>query len=370
MAKIYLRGKMYYSNYRQGGRRIRKPLSENKRTAEDMLKDIVAARRAIKSGLIPQNVSWRGFKAKHLLYAKAEKAEQTQYRDALAFRMVEQFVPITELNQMTPDLLREVVYKWKDAGMKAPGIARAVEAIKAAMHRAEDWKLIPMQNWRIVKVEAPVGRMLYYSVKEFEKLLKKARGRWFTALLLMGRAGLRSGEARHLEWQDINWADRTIWIRVKPCSNCKPCRYAGNLWRPKNWKPKSPKERFIDMPKDLEAHLRSLPNKQGLILGPETISSAVYEVYLRRIIKNAGLKGSPHTLRHTYATHLVPVAKEAEIGALLGHTEARSTRIYSHVMPHTRRKAVDRLPKIKIKPVAALWPVKTSHRFPGIPRVS
>ncbi|MGQ0637028.1 MAG: site-specific tyrosine recombinase XerD [Planctomycetaceae bacterium] len=62
--------------------------------------------------------------------------------------------------------------------------------------------------------------------------------------------------------------------------------------------------------------------------------------YARRI--GASAKVSPHTLRHSFATHML--AGGAEIRALqelLGHASISTTQIYTHV-EHTRLKAVHR----------------------------
>jgi integrase/recombinase XerD len=62
--------------------------------------------------------------------------------------------------------------------------------------------------------------------------------------------------------------------------------------------------------------------------------------YARRI--GASAKVSPHTLRHSFATHML--AGGAEIRALqelLGHASIATTQVYTHV-EHTRLKAVHR----------------------------
>lgn len=67
---------------------------------------------------------------------------------------------------------------------------------------------------------------------------------------------------------------------------------------------------------------------------------ALVKKYARRI--GASSKVSPHTLRHSFATHML--AGGAEIRALqelLGHASIATTQIYTHV-EHTRLKAVHR----------------------------
>lgn len=60
--------------------------------------------------------------------------------------------------------------------------------------------------------------------------------------------------------------------------------------------------------------------------------------YARRV--GCGETISPHTLRHSFATHML--AGGAEIRALqelLGHASIRTTQIYTHV-EHSRLKAI------------------------------
>lgn len=349
MSRIILRGKKWYCDYRdEEGHRIQRPLSENKREAQKIADELEHDRRLGRLGLLPANMTLTLFKERYFEFCHAEKALNTWRRDKRAFQELEQAFPyLNKLPEITPELLERAKVKWKAMGRTPSVISRHTQSIKKAMHTAEEWKYTRKQDWSIVKTPKMAGRLLYYTMEEYESLLRVCRGDWETAARLMGRAGLRSGEVRHLCYEDIDKQKRAIHIRAKPCDMCPECKHRGNWWRPKGWKHTNPKERVVDMPEDLEDHLHALGKGQGWLLRAEVRNPRVYEVYFRRLIKNAGLAGSPHTLRHTYASHLVSNGVSLQVvGELLGHSDPKTTQIYAHLMPHARRNAVDALPKL------------------------
>ncbi len=66
---------------------------------------------------------------------------------------------------------------------------------------------------------------------------------------------------------------------------------------------------------------------------------------IRAIAEKAGIKGmGVHTLRHTFASHLVMAGVDlATVQKLMGHSSITTTMIYAHLAPDHLKAAVEKL---------------------------
>lgn len=296
-------------------------------------------RRSTKWGEIPQRVSWLYFKTRLFESLASEGVvERTIYQYELAFRRLEVEIPITYLEEISPERLDYARTQWSKK-IKRWAAENHVRFIKAAMRRAEDWKFIKLQNWRIVRPLPRQHRKLYYDPSQLSEVISAAKEPWAIAMRLMGRAGLRAGEVLHLTWEDCDLKAETLHIRKK----------AG--WQPKT-KRQICKDRDIPISSDLLEHLKGFHKPyhalQDLILGGQTpIRHNKFWYEIKKCLRAVGLKGYPHAFRHTLASHLSQANENLkQIGEIMGHSDITTTAIYVHSDDETRRKTISKLPSL------------------------
>jgi site-specific recombinase XerD len=139
-----------------------------------------------------------------------------------------------------------------------------------------------------------------------------------TALAMLYSCGLRIGELLRLEIADIDFARRQVKISQS----------------------KGRKDRYVVLADSvvplLKNYLNSVQPRKYLIEGEpgKPYSPESVRQFLHRSCKAAGIKKrvTPHTLRHSYATHLMESGiGQRYIQELLGHKSIKTTMIYTHV---------------------------------------
>jgi integrase len=168
------------------------------------------------------------------------------------------------------------------------------------------------------------------------------------AVHLMLRLGLRRGEALGLTWRDVDLELGVITIghqlqRVPDASD--PSRTRLTRVAPKT----SASVRTLTSDPELLGHLREVRRSRahddealvvchgdGTPIEPDGMTA-----WLRRLGQEVGVVCTPHRLRHTAATLMLreDVALPT-VGAILGHTDVRTTSVYARVLDASTTEAI------------------------------
>jgi integrase/recombinase XerD len=203
------------------------------------------------------------------------------------------------------------------------------------------------QKDRIVKMPRIPKRFtlpIVLSKRECRKFFKATENlKHRVILFLIYSGGLRSGETCNLRWKEIDFDRKRILIK------------AG----------KNRKDRYVMLSRYLVNWLKEYRKKykpiefvfNGKNEG-KPMAKGTLQYIVKCIKKNSGIekKISCHTLRHSFATHLLEDGADlVSIKELLGHTRIQHTLTYTHIaeMPRTKVKS----------PLDTLYKKKRSHKL-------
>ena len=183
---------------------------------------------------------------------------------------------------------------------------------------------------KVLRCDSPVARIprprkgrglpTVLSRSEIKRLLDELNNpKHHAVVLVLYSAGLRIGEALRLRIQDIDSERGLIFVRDG----------------------KGRKDRFVMLAevtlKSLREYVRKERPHHWLFPGERRdrhMHARTIQQAVARAARDAGIrkKVTPHTLRHSFATHLLEEGTDLRyIQRLLGHKKSTTTEIYTHV---------------------------------------
>ncbi|MFJ5563686.1 site-specific tyrosine recombinase/integron integrase [Lysinibacillus xylanilyticus] len=217
-----------------------------------------------------------------------------------------------------------------EKGLKIRSIQLKLTALKSFYQYCIEENKINHNPTKKVKTPKSEDSLPYYLNKRQLALLQeltKDNLRERAIVEVLYATGVRISELLNIKLEDIKWDTRQIWIR----------------------KGKGSKERFVLFSHECAVRLKSYlnvryENSDFLFSSPrgQHISCDLVQLLFRKYTNELGFKVTPHTLRHTFAAHLAEKGMEfIYIQDLLGHANINSTRIYTRLMSHARKKQYD-----------------------------
>lgn len=257
--------------------------------------------------------------------------------------------------------LRAHLLRLKEEHHYSPSTMRtAVAAMRAffGLQLGHDWRLFDL-------VRAPSGHKLptVLTRAEVARLFSVVREpRFLTLLRLAYACGLRLGDARKVQVSDIR--NGCLFIRggkgnkdrvvPLPATMLAELRAFWRTHRNPRWLFPSPGHRWRERPE--------LRERLSTVDAPLGAGSVQRCMRLARAQAQLPETTTPHTLRHSYATHMLEEGVSIRlISAYLGHASIETTLIYTHltaVNEASARAAMARLlPPVNPQPVSPHTPL-------------
>lgn len=341
MAVKKIHGENYYADYRDSnGRRKRISLqTTNARVAQLKYADLIHKRNTINERQVV-DIEWNAYKEKLNTFMAAERSENTIEWNRIAIKRLEAVKTPRLLRDITPEVVQKVKERLIEDGLGKHNINRTMQALKAIMHLGEKWGLAPKQDWTIIeKLKTPVGRVVFHTTEEIEKILAACPSKeWQLVVLLGSDAGLRRGEIAQLRWTDVDFNNGQIYVAPNKTVNHRYVPMTDTLRELLEKANKCPKSEFVI--------------NIGLDKGKNRNSKDYLTSYYKKIANEAKVHSFLHKLRHTFASHLVQNGIDLySVSKLLGHSSIKMTEIYAHLVPDVLKRAVIAIPTKKVASV-------------------
>lgn len=270
-----------------------------------------------------------------LRYLKIEKnySNLTVLNYGKDLKLFHQFLileKISDIRNIDYPILRSYLSFLYEREFQNSSVSRYISSLRSFFKYLIKENLIesnPMELIDFPKKEKKLPKVLYYD--ELEKILaipdtSTPLGLRDLAILeTLYSTGVRVSELVHIKLKNISFDDKRIKVLGK-----------GN------------KERYVLFGSKLQKILEDyIKNSRPLLLkepneflflnkNGNPLTTRGVEIIIDNILKRGGIpyKISPHTLRHTFATHLLDNGADLKsVQELLGHDSLSSTQVYTHV---------------------------------------
>lgn len=238
---------------------------------------------------------------------------------------LKEFYEFSKKDTVNIELVRKYLRYLYEKNYSNRSISRKVSSLKSYFKYLEGEGIIKDNFMRLIsnpKLEKTLPNYLNY--QDLEKLLNfpdrnnKYGLRDALILEMLYSSGVRVSELANMKLKDIDFKDKKILVLGK--GNKERYVYYGS-------KCDSLLKKYLDMD-----HMDS----SYLFIGKrkDRLNEREIRLIVTESAKKAGINihVTPHTLRHTYATHMLNEGADLKsVGDLLGHESLSTTQIYTHI---------------------------------------
>ena len=279
-----------------------------------------------------KKILFEDFATEYLEYSKANKASNSYRRDNTSFKV--HLIPYFKghyLAKITAKMIQD--YKTQRAQQaNVATVNRELCALKNCLRKAVEWGYLkenPASEIRLFKERPKPPR--YLEKEEIAALLDQCPLHIYPIVVTALNTGMRRSELFHLEWWDIDFKKRMITIRNKD-----------------GWHTKNHESRVIPMNDFVYEVLKKHPrhiNSNYVFYNHDGNRFDNITHGLDGAAKRAGIGHiCLHTLRHTFASHLVMSGVDLPtVQKLMGRKDIETTMRYARLSPDHLKAAVERI---------------------------
>lgn len=336
---IYRRNRIWWIKYNLNGRISRHSLeTTDKQVAKYKEGKILSE---IAEGKLPPG--FRKVKTdvaldEYLQAAELAKGPRTIKTDRPRLKAFLAWSKVAELKQIDRKLIEDyLAHRLREEKVKPLTANHTLSIIKAWLNWCINRSYLvhnPAQGIKKYKTEKNPPKFL--NVDEVRKLLESAKDTSLYPMIATAiYTGMRLGELLRLDWKDMDFSRGQIMVENK----------AGNPTKSKKFRiiPLSPVlKKILFQPTPMHEGQQ----KEGICFRDMRSKSHHFPKPFYEILERANLKDVGwHTLRHTFASHLVMQGVDlVTIKDLLGHSSIQTTMIYSHLTSEHTMQAIQKLP--------------------------
>jgi len=279
------------------------------------------------------------FLEEYLQYSKTNKAFSTYIREKEIAGILKSHFGNVIIKTIDTKSIENYTSKRVDMGLKPASINRELTMVRFMLKKANDWHYLD----KIPKVsflKLSKNPIKFLSIDEIERLLEHSSVWLKPILIVLRNTGMRIGELLALRLEDVDLQRGYILVRSSKTNNFRHIPINGELEVTLN--------RLMEYcvnPKSLKIDKRHSHQKEYIFCHQDGSKVASIKHSFKKACLKAGIKATIHTIRHTFASHLVMNNVDiVSIKELLGHSSISTTMIYAHVSDSHKADSVKKLP--------------------------
>ncbi len=315
----------------------------SKTTARSILAKLETEKEKHTFGMTESTpIEFFDFINKYLSYSKSNKALGTYKRDELCSMHLKRFLKNIWIDKIRPHDIERYKIKRLDDGVKARTVNIELSCLSNILRKAVEWDNLsdnPFSKVKLLKQHIKPPRFL--TKEELKSLIDVATPRYKQVIKVMVNTGLRDSELRHLKLEGIDYTNKTMTVHANKTSDFRvvplnDAAYNELIFLQDKFYSTTRKQRVLKREKEHQTYV--FCDDEGMPI--KKLTSPI-----TKTAKKAGLKGvSPHTLRHTFASHLIMSGVDLRtVQRLLGHKNIGTTMMYAHLTEDHLARGVEKL---------------------------